>query len=239
MARRLTVSLVLAALVLTLAPGIAAASVKGDCDGEATIKGVTYTPANDTPKKAIPIPDEDGVLVTYSGSVGFENKNYSGSAKVQVGPFNITLDKAWSGANEQDDRDVTDNTYALDDFRDKLPIWIPGVWKVTANHTASGGECSGFVMIKLEGNPLGNVVGWIVLIALLALAYAAFKAIAGRRLVSAGIAALFFGVFLAIALMMFAVRPLDTLTVVILPVVLAILAVVASAAMGRRRSMFS
>ncbi|MCP3994587.1 MAG: hypothetical protein GY722_05910 [bacterium] len=233
MARRFAITALLAVLVMALIPNVASASVTGDCDGEATIKSVTYTPANDTPSNAIPIPDEEGVEVTYSGSVDFLNTNHSGAAKVQVGPFNLTLDKPWGGSNEADDRGVVDQIYQLDDFRDKLPIWIPGVWKVSASHSADGGDCSGFAMIKLEGNPLGNPVGWVVFVGLLGTAFLAVSAIVRKRPVPAAIAALFVGVFLSLALMMWKVRPLDTMTTVIVPLVLAILAAVIASLTAR------
>lgn len=236
MARKLSIAALLAVLVVALVPGVATASVDGDCTGEAIIKGVPYTPANDTPGNAIPIPDEEGVQVTYSGSVDFLNENHSGVAKVQVGPFDITLDKPWGGPNGDDDRGVVNQIYQLDDFRDELPIWIPGVWKVTASHSADGGDCSGFAMIVLEGNPLGNFVGWIVLIGLLGTAFWAISSIVRKRTAAAVIASLLFGVFLSLGLMMWKVRPLDTLTTVILPIVLAILAFVIVMMMGRSRS---
>ncbi len=225
MARRLSTGLVLAALVVSLAPGISYADVNGECTGEATIKGQTYTPDNDTPGEAIPIPNEDGVQVTYSGSVGFENKGHSGSVSVQVGPFPITVGD-WEGSNEADDRGVTNQIYELDDFRDQLPIWIPGVWRVNGEHNASGGSCDGFAMIKLEGAALGSVVGWIALIGLLGLGYAATRAAMKRQTVFATIAAFAAGLFLALLLMMFGVRPLDTVTTVILPVALGLIALV-------------
>ncbi len=236
MARRLAVFAVLATMIVALVPAVASASVTGECTGEATIKGQPYTPANDTPGNAIPIPDEKGVQVTYSGSVGFLNTNHSGVAKVQVGPFNITLDKPWGGPNPDDDRGVEDQTYQLDDFRDKLPIWIPGVWKVTASHSADGGSCSGFAMIELAGNPLGNFVGWIVLIGLLGTGFWLISSIVRKKTAGAVIAALLFGVFLSLALMMWKVRPLDTLTTVIVPIILALLAGLVVMLMTRRSS---
>ena len=235
MARRLSISLVLAALVITLVPSVAVADVNRECFGEATIKGQTYTPENDTPGNAIPIPDEDGVLITYSGGVTFENKRHMGSVKVQVGPFPITVGD-WEGSNEADDRGVENKTYELDDFRDKLPIWIPGVWRVSGTHTASGGECDGFAMIKLEGAALGSVVGWIALIGLIVFAYLAVRAAMKRQMVFATFAAFVAGLFLAILLMMFGVRPLDTVTTVVVPAVLGIIALIA--AFTRPRSVF-
>ena len=233
MVRKLAIISLLAGALVALVPGWASASVTGDCTGQATIKGATYTPANDTAGNAIPIPNEDGVQVTYSGSVGFENKNHSGEAKVQVGPFAIKLGD-WGGANAEDTRSVENKVYQLDDFRDKLPIWIPGVWKVTATHSASGGECSGFAMVKLDGNPLSNPVGLVVLVGLLGTAFWAVMAIIGGRKVSSVIAALIFGLFLSLALMMWSVRPLDTLTTAVIPIALAVLAGVIATLTGPR-----
>lgn len=236
MARKISVSLVLATLVIALVPSVAFASVTAGCNGEATIKGETYTPANDTPGNAIPIPDEDGVQVTYSGGVDFENKDHSGVVKVQVGPFAIEVGD-WEGSNEADERGVTNNIYELDDFRDKLPVWIPGVWKLSGNHSASGGDCSGFAMIKLEGSPFSSPIGLIVLVALIALIYLAVRAAMKRRMVAAAISAVFAGLFLALTLMMFGIKPLDTVTTVVVPILLAIIAV--AFAMYRPRSPFA
>ncbi len=236
MARRISVSLVLATLVIALVPSVASASVTTGCNGEATIKGETYTPANDTPGNAIPIPDEDGVEVTYSGGVTFENKGHEGSVKVQVGPFGINVGN-WDGSNEQDDRGVVDKIYQLDDFRDKLPIWIPGVWKLSGNHSASGGDCTGFAMVRLEGSPFASPVGLVVMVVLIALVYLAVRAAMKRRMVAAAISAVFAGLFLAVTLMMFGIKPLDTLTTVVIPILLAIIAV--AFAMYRPRSPFA
>jgi hypothetical protein len=231
MIRKVSIVTLLAGLLLALVPAAGLASVTGDCSGEAIIEGVTYTPANDTPGNAIPIPNKDGVQITYSGSVGFENMNHSGSVKVQVGPFAITVGD-WAGANPEDTRSVTNKIYELDDFRSKLPIWIPGVWKVTASHSASGGECSGFAMIKLEGNPLANAVGWVVLIGLLGTGFWGVMSLIGGKTASSAVAGLLFGIFLALALMMWKVRPLDTLTTVIVPVALAVIAGLVAAFTG-------
>lgn len=235
MTRRLSIGLFLAALLVTFVPSVAFADVNEECFGEAKIKGETYTPANDTPGNAIPIPDEDGVQVTYSGGVTFENKNHEGSVKVQVGPFPIEVGD-WEGSNEADERSVENRIYELDDFRDKLPIWIPGVWRVSGTHSASGGTCDGFAMIKLEGAALGNPVGWISLIGLIGAGYGAVNAAMKRQTVFATIAAFAAGIFLAILLMMFGIRPLDTLTTVILPVGLGVVALIFS--LTRPKSVF-
>jgi hypothetical protein len=222
---------------MSFVPSVASASITGECSGEATILGETYTPEkNDTTKTAIPIPDQDGVQVTYSGSVNFENKGHKGSVKVQVGPFNIKVGD-WDGSNERDERGVANKIYELDDFRDELPIWIPGVWKVSGNHSAGPNSCSGFAMIKLEGSPFSSPVGWVVIVGLIALVYSAVRAAMKRRMVAAALSSVFGGLFLAMALMMFGIKPLDTLTTVVLPIVLAIIAV--GVAMYRPRSPFA
>jgi len=107
---------------------------------------------------------------------------------------------------------------------------------VSASHSASGGECSGYAMIKLEGNPLGNPVGWVTLIGLIGTGYWAVSAIVRKHPVSAAFAALLFGIFLALGLMMWKVRPLDTMTTVIVPVGLAILAPLVVMLMSRSSS---
>lgn len=212
MSRRFVLTLGLAALIVGLAPGIASASVTGDCTGSAEIQGVTYTPANDTPATAIPIPNEDGVTVKYSGSVGFKNTNHHGSVRVQVASFGIKVGD-WAGTNEKDERGVKDQIYELDGFRSSLPVWIPGIWRVSATHSADGGSCSGFALIRLEGNPLGSAVGWIVLaLALGSLALLA-QAVRKRRLALAIVAGLLLGLFFSVMLMMYAIRPLDSLSV--------------------------
>jgi hypothetical protein len=235
MTRRLSIGLLLAVLLITFVPSIAFADVNEECYGEAEIKGETYTPANDTPGNAIPIPNEKGVQITYSGGVTFENKDHKGSVKVQVGPFPIEVGD-WEGSNEADVRSVENKIYELDDFRNKLPIWIPGVWRVSGTHSASGGSCDGFAVIKLEGAALGSAVGWIAFIGLLGAGYGAVGAAMKRQTVFATLAAFVAGIFLAILLMMFGVRPLDTLTTVVMPVVLGIVALVVS--LTRPRSVF-
>ena len=64
------------------------------------------------------------------------------------------------------------------------------------------------------------------MIGLLGLGYAATRAAMKRQTVFATIAAFAAGLFLALLLMMFGVRPLDTVTTVILPVALGLIALV-------------
>jgi len=183
MVRRLVFLVFAAGMLLAAVPSIAGAGVdpEGACWGTATIKGVTYTPANDTPSNAIPLPDEDGILIDYEGTVDFENTHHSGEIGVRIAGFDIAI-ADWGDANTADDRGAS-GTYELDDAYEKIedvvPFGrVPGIWIVSGSHTASGGECSGFAMIKIEGNPLSHPVGWVALGGLVltgaGLAFAAF-----------------------------------------------------------------
>jgi hypothetical protein len=167
-------ALLTAIVVLGLAPSASASITEGEgiCDGWAEIDGVRYTPANDTPGNAIPIPDEEGVLIEWYGEANMPNTNGSGAVYVNVAGFKIKVDD-WT----TNDAVQTSNTgfYELDEFYDELddrvPIGrIPGIWRVEGDHSADGGECAGFAMIKLEGNPLGTLVGWITVVGLIATA---------------------------------------------------------------------
>ena len=158
-------------LVLLVASPTAAAVASitegGDiCSGSATIKGVRYTPANDTPGNAIPIPDEEGVRIPWTGTADMDNSSHSGSLYVNVAGFRVKV-ASWSGGGTER---ASGSTYELDDFYEELdrivPVGrVPGVWKVSGEHNAER-TCAGFAMIRLEGNPLGTLVGWIVVVGL-------------------------------------------------------------------------
>ncbi len=168
MVRRLAFLLFTTGLLLAMMPSIATAGVEpeGACWGTAVINGVTYTPDNDTRSNAIPIPDEEGVLIDYTGTVNFENLDHSGEIAVRIAGFDIGIAE-WGDPNTDDTRGAA-GIYELDDAYEKIddvvPFGrVPGIWVVSGSHTASGGECSGTAMIKIEGNPLSNPLGWIAL----------------------------------------------------------------------------
>ena len=172
MRRRLAVGgLLTAMLIVTLAP-VASASItegQGICDGWAEIKGVRYTPANDTPGNAIPIPDEEGVLIDWEGTANMVNTGGEGAIYVNVAGFLIKVDD-WKTNNAV--QISNSGVYQLDDFYEevdkRVPIGrVPGIWRVDGRHKADGGSCAGFAMIKLEGNPLGTLIGWIAVAGLI------------------------------------------------------------------------
>lgn len=137
------------------------------CSGSATIKGVRYTPDNDTPGNAIPIPNESGVKIPWTGTANMDNSSHNGSLYVNVAGFNIRV-ASWKGGGVEKG---SGGTYELDDFYEELdrivPIGrVPGVWRVSGEHNAEK-TCKGFAMIRLEGNPLGTLLGWIVIIGLI------------------------------------------------------------------------
>ena len=128
---------------------------------------VSVTPANDTPANAIPIPDETGVKIPWTGTAAMDNSSHSGSLSVVVAGFNIRV-ASWSGGGVEQG---SNGVYELDDFYEeldsKVPIGrVPGVWRISGEHNA-GQRCAGFAMIRLEGNPLGTLLGWIVIIGLI------------------------------------------------------------------------
>lgn len=163
-------SLILGVLAL---PMVATAGVDppGSCSGTATVKGIPYTEANDTSGNPVLVPaDEDDILIPWTGRVTFENKGHSGTLFLDtalselLGPDIGRIPVAdWSDPNEGDDRDG-EGTYDLDEFWDTLGFRITGLVKLSGDHTASGGSCSGFVMVKFTGNPLGTPIGIIVIV---------------------------------------------------------------------------
>ncbi len=137
------------------------------CSGTATIEGVDYTPANDTPGNAIPIPNAEGVRIRWTGTADMDNSSHNGSLYVNVAGFNVRV-ASWTGGGTERG---SGGFYELDDFYEELdrivPIGrVPGVWKISGEHNAEK-RCAGFAMIRLEGNPLGTLVGWIVVVGLL------------------------------------------------------------------------
>lgn len=194
MIRRLAVSGVLTAMAIVALAPVASASItegQGICDGWAEIKGVRYTPANDTPGNAIPVPDEEGILINWEGTANMPNTNGSGAIYVNVAGFLIKVDD-WNTNNAVQVSSA--GVYQLDDFYEEIdkrvPIGrVPGIWRVDGKHEADGGSCAGFAMIKLEGNPLGTLIGWIAVAGLIITAgglIIAFRARAELRMAPTG-----------------------------------------------------
>ncbi|MGQ0669058.1 MAG: hypothetical protein ACT4PO_05220 [Actinomycetota bacterium] len=136
-----------------------AAITKGPCDGSVTIRGTTYTPANDTPGNPVVVPNEAGVRIRYFGTTGSPLHNHTGAISVVIGPGSITVAN-WSGQNDNDEVEK-EGPYNLDDAYAKLPLDIVGLFRVEGFHFAAkeGVRCEGFAYVKIEGNPLATVPG--------------------------------------------------------------------------------
>lgn len=160
---RSPVAAIAAAAVATLvlaAPALA--DVTAGCSGEATIDGVTYTPANDTPSNPIVVPKDEGVVIPWKGATTFDNNGHGGSLNLTVGPFSIEV-ADWADTNgPRPNQQNNEGEYSLDEFyEDRSPFGrnVVGIYEVTGNHTADGGSCSGNAMVKFEGNVLSSPVG--------------------------------------------------------------------------------
>lgn len=137
--------------------GSANAGMTGPCDGSATIKGVTYTPANDTPANPVVLPDEEGVVVKWEGHTTTPIHNHNGAIGVHIGPLRIDF-ADWAGKNAKDETREEGN-YQLDDFYDAMPFKLVGIYRVSGDHQGDEGSCEGFAMVKIEGSPLGTIPG--------------------------------------------------------------------------------
>ncbi len=135
----------------------ALAAVEGGCSGTVTIGGATYTEANDSPSNPIVIPDEEGLIASWTGSTGSVIKDFKGELGVVIGPSSIVF-ADWEGPNDDEETD-SKGDYAVDDAKDQIPVSLVGLYEVGGFHRGEGGDCEGSVMILLEGNPLTTPVG--------------------------------------------------------------------------------
>ena len=159
---RSLVGAVAAAAATTLVLAVPAfADVTAGCSGEATIDGVPYTPANDTPSNPIVVPKDEGVVIPWKGGTTFDNNGHHGSLNLIVGPFSIEVDD-WDDTNgPEPNQQSNEDVYSLDKFYDDSPFGrnIVGIYELTGTHTADGGSCSGNAMVKFEGNVLASPIG--------------------------------------------------------------------------------
>jgi hypothetical protein len=133
------------------------ADVTGPCDGSVTIKGVTYTPDNDSPGDPVVVPSGSGVVAKWEGSTDVPIKNHHGEILVHIGPASIAV-ASWEGENADEETQAS-GSYDLDDAYAKLPLDVVGIYRVSGYHEGKGGRCDGFVYVKIEGNPLATVPG--------------------------------------------------------------------------------
>lgn len=230
----------LAVAVLSLGfAGVAEAGMTGPCDLTITIEGTTYTADNDTPSNPIFIPDRSGVIAEWKATTELVIASPSGSAAIVVGPGAVTVNEWASGSQKTE----ISGTYSIDKALEGLPVDIVGLYEVSGFHRGSGGSCEGTAMILFEGSPLSNPIGWLGLLGTF-LALIGFlrsmtkKRKTGRRgkPVLGTLSGLLLGVFLALDLQQFGIRPFDTLMVIGLPAAGLMLGVITQAAVrgGRR-----
>jgi hypothetical protein len=229
--KKLVLTILTGALIMTVV-GPAGASVSGPCDGNATIQGITYTPDNDTPSNPIVLPNRDGVTIPYEGNVGFSNKGFNGKIGVTIVGVNVLIDD-WDGVNDDDIRTKV-GKYELDDFYSQVDSTVPGgrvpgLWRLWVEHSADGGSCSAFAMIKIEGNPLSTPVGAATLILTLIAAGLVVRSLwvkikegmVKQRIALGVIAGLFLGLGLGLLLFMYGLRTLDRAMMIYLPLLMA------------------
>ena len=164
--RTTKLAIVLGVLVSVLIlPATALAGIEGGCTGSVVIDGNTYGPNNDTVGDPIVVPiDKEGVVALWEAKVPFDNENNQGELGVVVGPFTIQI-ASWGDPNTANSQGNS-GSYSIEDFKNEFPVpesLIPrGVYQLSGEHTAAGGECTGLVMVKLEGTGavgIASVVG--------------------------------------------------------------------------------
>jgi hypothetical protein len=147
----------LALLGLTAAPASANVT-EGPCDGSVTIKGVTYTPENDTKDNPIVVPDEPGLTFTWHGDTGGTViTDHHGQIGVSVGPGVVPVAE-WANPNTGEETSK-DGSYNIDTAWEKIGMHLVGIYRIEGSHEGTGGTCEGFAFVKIEGNPLTTPVG--------------------------------------------------------------------------------
>lgn len=153
---RWSAAALLAAGATLLVAGPAAAEVSGPCDGEVTIDGVTYGPANDSASNPIVVP-ADAEMAAWRGTTGVAITDHSGRLAVVIGPGSVEI-ASWSGENA-DLETSAEGVYEIADAREQLPVDVVGLYELTGSHAGSGGTCTGSVMVRIEGSPLTTPLG--------------------------------------------------------------------------------
>lgn len=143
-------------LVLPLS-GAALAGMQGPCDGSVTIDGRTYGPDNDTADDPIVVPDEPGLVASWTGSTGVVITDHTGKIGLVVGPATVPID-TWGGENAEQEVSAAGD-YAVDEARAAMPMKVVGLYELKGSHSGQGGTCSGNAMVLVEGAPLTTPVG--------------------------------------------------------------------------------
>lgn len=146
------VAAVLLAVALFASPA-SAASATG-CSGEAV-----STDADGNPMDSVSAPGQGGTKkspfkVMYDGSVSWQGRTdevlRNGSWTVQIGP-GVTIDGSFTNDDGETSKDGTDKV------SDRVPVKIPGLFKVDVDITGEGAAgCHGSVWVKMVDSPVGT-----------------------------------------------------------------------------------
>jgi len=86
--------------------------------------------------------------VAWSGSTDGVIKDFTWNVKL----MGVTVK---SGSADNDDEKTSDE--GVEDVNDYLPFKVTGLYHVDFNLSGEGGECTGDLWVKLDGNPFGTV----------------------------------------------------------------------------------
>jgi hypothetical protein len=202
----------------------AGAAIDGPCRGTATIDGIVYSEANDSADNPIVIPDQDGLIAFWEGSTDAPITEHTGELGVVIGPATINF-ADWGGENS-DLETESSGSYAIDDARDVLPINLVGLYEVSGFHSGEGGKRRELRRIRHGaagresiddsgrrrfGSRSRTGSGWS--------AFCREDASMSGRPVLGSISGLFLGLFAAVLLQQYGIRPLDTFSVIGLPII--------------------
>lgn len=214
-------------LAVASAGPAAAQQPSNDCEGSAEIGGVTYrtvrAPNGElrvSPSPVVVPDDVEGLIVPFSGLVGFANTNFRGEVSVVVGGISFDVED-WASPNPDDVRATFPG--ATHRIRDDLPS-VVGLVQVKAFHEADGGRCELSFRMKLNGSVLSTPLGLLATFGLILSGVLLLLAGLRRRGTEQGLYALgvifglLFGLFLALTLQQWSIRPLDTFSLFAFPI---------------------
>jgi hypothetical protein len=234
--RRMAVrSLVVLAVVLAAA-GLAAPAAPSGADvvtPARACRGAGYWAQARFGERTVDLETDDVVdiplddVVRWTGRVGeakpgdtTERRSVSGRIELELPLGQSRLVNDWGGTSV---KEATEGRHKYD-----LPFFFKGVkMKLSGHHDEDGRRvCSGSVYVQVEGSALSNPLTWAgivgVVLSLLALVWAG----RGRHPIGGALAGLVFGGAIGGLLLMFAVIPLDSVVLLIAPIVGLVLGIV-------------
>jgi hypothetical protein len=173
----------------------------------------------------IDIPIED--VVRWQGKVGTatrgdttDRRPVDGSVELELPLGQSRVVNDWGGTSVEE---VTSGRHKY-----SLPFVFKGVKMKLSGHHDDGGErlCSGSVYVQVEGSALSNPLTWAGIVGLVLSILGLGWAGRGRHPIGGALAGLVFGGAIGGLLLMFAVIPLDSVLLLIAPIVGLVLGIV-------------